>query len=76
MEVNPRKKNKGSELKMSEENGVIYRISGPVVTAVGISPRMYEVVRVGDEGLKFLQKVLLLFHYRYCLDLATFPILF
>ena len=51
MEVNPRKKNKGSELKMSEENGVIYRISGPVVPAVGISPRMYEVVRVGDEGL-------------------------
>ena len=39
---------KGSE-KMSEENGVIYRISGPVVTAVGITPRMYEVVRVGHE---------------------------
>ena len=36
---------------MSKENGVIYRISGPVVTAVGISPRMYEVVRVGEEGL-------------------------
>ena len=36
---------------MSNENGLIYRISGPVVTAVGISPRMYEVVRVGDEGL-------------------------
>ncbi len=36
---------------MSKENGVIYRISGPVVTAVGISPRLYEVVRVGDEGL-------------------------
>ena len=36
---------------MSEENGVIYRISGPVVTAVGITPRMYEVVRVGHEGL-------------------------
>ena len=36
---------------MSEESGLIYRISGPVVTAVGISPRMYEVVRVGDEGL-------------------------
>ena len=36
---------------MSEEKGVIYRISGPVVTAIGISPRMYEVVRVGDEGL-------------------------
>jgi V/A-type H+-transporting ATPase subunit A len=44
------RKRKGSE-KMSEENGVIYRISGPVVTAVGITPRMYEVVRVGDEGL-------------------------
>ena len=43
-------KEKGSE-KMSKENGVIYRISGPVVTAIGISPRMYEVVRVGDEGL-------------------------
>ena len=50
MEINPRKKN-GSELKMSKEKGVIYRISGPVVTAIGISPRMYEVVRVGDEGL-------------------------
>ena len=36
---------------MSEENGVIYRISGPVVTAIGIAPRMYEVVRVGNEGL-------------------------
>jgi len=36
---------------MSEENGVIYRISGPVVTAIGIAPRMYEVVRVGSEGL-------------------------
>ena len=35
---------------MSEEKGLIYRISGPVVTAVGITPRMYEVVRVGDEG--------------------------
>ena len=36
---------------MSEESGAIYRISGPVVTAVGINPRMYEVVRIGDEGL-------------------------
>jgi V/A-type H+-transporting ATPase subunit A len=36
---------------MSKENGLIYRISGPVVTAIGITPRMYEVVRVGDEGL-------------------------
>ena len=37
--------------KMSTETGVIYRISGPVVTATGIAPRMYEVVRVGNEGL-------------------------
>ena len=36
---------------MSNENGLIYRISGPVVTATGIAPRMYEVVRVGNEGL-------------------------
>ena len=36
---------------MSDEKGVIYRISGPVVTATGIRSRMYEVVRVGNEGL-------------------------
>ena len=36
---------------MSTEKGVIYRMSGPVVTATGIAPRMYEVVRVGNEGL-------------------------
>jgi len=36
---------------MSDENGLIYRISGPVVTATGIRSRMYEVVRVGHEGL-------------------------
>ena len=35
---------------MSEE-GQIYRISGPVVTAIGMTARMYDVVRVGDEGL-------------------------
>jgi len=39
----------GSE-KMSED-GQIYRISGPVVTATGMTARMYDVVRVGDEGL-------------------------
>ena len=33
------------------EKGQIYRISGPVVTATGINARMYDVVRVGDEGL-------------------------
>ena len=31
--------------------GRIYRVAGPVVTAVGISPRMYDVVQVGDEKL-------------------------
>ena len=35
---------------MSNE-GVIYRISGPVVTATGMSAGMYDVVRVGIEGL-------------------------
>ena len=31
--------------------GKIYRIAGPVVTAQGISPRMYDVVHVGEEHL-------------------------
>ena len=35
---------------MSDE-GQIYRISGPVVTATGIDARMYDMCRVGDEGL-------------------------
>jgi V/A-type H+-transporting ATPase subunit A len=35
---------------MSKE-GQIYRISGPVVTAKGMSAAMYDVVRVGHEGL-------------------------
>ncbi len=35
---------------MSNE-GKIYRVAGPVVTAVGISPRMYDVVHVGKEML-------------------------
>ncbi len=33
------------------KQGVIYRISGPVVTATGMEAGMYDVVRVGDEGL-------------------------
>lgn len=32
-------------------DGRIYRVAGPVVTAVGISPRMYDVVYVGKERL-------------------------
>jgi V/A-type H+-transporting ATPase subunit A len=31
--------------------GKIYRVAGPVVTAVGISPRMYDVIQVGNEKL-------------------------
>ncbi len=33
------------------KEGVIYRVAGPVVTATGISPRMYDVVHVGKEQL-------------------------
>ncbi|MEM2944019.1 MAG: V-type ATP synthase subunit A [Methanomassiliicoccales archaeon] len=31
--------------------GEIYRVAGPVVTATGISPRMYDVALVGEEKL-------------------------
>ena len=33
------------------KEGVIYRVAGPVVTATGITPRMYDVIQVGKEGL-------------------------
>ncbi len=33
------------------KQGVIYRVAGPVVTATGVSPRMYDVMQVGEEGL-------------------------
>lgn len=33
------------------EEGILYRIAGPVVVAKGISARMYDVVRVGNEKL-------------------------
>src|SRR5688572_23214357 len=36
---------------MVNEKGTVYRVSGPVVTAVGIKPAMYDIVRVGDERL-------------------------
>ena len=41
---------KKEEKSMANE-GKIYRISGPVVTAIGMEASMYDVVRVGDEGL-------------------------
>ncbi|MCD1295994.1 ATP synthase subunit A [Methanocella sp. CWC-04] len=31
--------------------GEIYRVAGPVVTAIGLNARMYDVVKVGKEGL-------------------------
>ncbi len=34
-----------------EIKGEIYRVAGPVVTITGIKPRMYDVVKVGHEGL-------------------------
>ena len=34
-----------------EIKGEIYRVSGPVVNATGIKPRMYDVVFVGHERL-------------------------
>ncbi len=37
--------------KNAQGGGVIYRIAGPVVTAKGISARMYDVVFVGNEKL-------------------------
>ncbi len=33
------------------EKGVLYRIAGPVVVAKGISPKMYDVCRIGNENL-------------------------
>jgi V/A-type H+-transporting ATPase subunit A len=36
---------------VGEPAGEIYRVAGPVVTATGIHPRMYDVVAVGHEKL-------------------------
>jgi len=36
---------------MVNAKGTVYRVSGPVVTATGIQPAMYDIVRVGDERL-------------------------
>jgi len=40
-----------AEVKMKEGAGEIYRVAGPVVTATGLKPRMYDVVFVGKERL-------------------------
>ena len=38
-------------MEMTNEKGILYRIAGPVVVAKGISARMYDVCRVGNEKL-------------------------
>ena len=35
----------------TKEKGTVWRVSGPVVTATGIAPRMYDVVFVGEDRL-------------------------
>lgn len=34
-----------------QKTGVLYRIAGPVVVAIGLDARMYDVVRIGNERL-------------------------
>jgi len=34
-----------------EVKGEIYRVSGPVVTAIGLDAKMYDLCKVGDQGL-------------------------
>jgi len=36
---------------MTNNQGEIYKVTGPVVVAKGMDPQMYDVVKVGDEGL-------------------------
>jgi V/A-type H+/Na+-transporting ATPase subunit A len=38
-------------MAQAKAKGQVYRVSGPVVTATGITPRMYDIVRVGQERL-------------------------
>ncbi len=37
--------------KATQQKGTLYRIAGPVVVAKGLTARMYDVVRVGNEKL-------------------------
>ncbi len=39
------------ESRTAAGNGTLVRIAGPVVVAIGIVPAMYDLVRVGDQGL-------------------------
>ena len=47
-----------------ERTGEVHRVSGPVVTATGITPKMYDVVLVGDEGL--MGEVIEIHHEKLC----------
>src|SRR3990172_7789580 len=38
-------------MAMGKDKGEVNRVSGPVVTATGISPRMYDLVFVGEQQL-------------------------
>ncbi|MFB6180707.1 MAG: V-type ATP synthase subunit A [Candidatus Nanohalobium sp.] len=40
-----------TDLKEQSSSGEIYKVAGPVVIAKGMSPQMYDVVSVGEEGL-------------------------
>jgi V/A-type H+-transporting ATPase subunit A len=50
------KNKKSKETKPIHVQGEIYRIAGPVVTVTGITPRMYDVVFIGD--LKLMGEVI------------------
>lgn len=38
-------------IQQESADGEIYKVTGPVVIATGMNPQMYDVVRVGKEGL-------------------------
>ncbi|MFB6182472.1 MAG: V-type ATP synthase subunit A [Candidatus Nanohaloarchaea archaeon] len=40
-----------SKLTQEQADGEIYKVTGPVVIASGMNPQMYDVVKVGEEGL-------------------------
>ena len=46
----------GADRMADQKKGKISRVAGPVVTAVGVSPRMYDVVLVGE--LKLMGEVI------------------
>jgi len=49
--TNPEQEQKSAQRKKAISVGKLHRIAGPVVVAVGLDARMYDVVRVGNERL-------------------------